>query len=276
MKKKILVSSLVAGSLVASSSLSGLSTVFAESAQTSSAVTSEPSKQDPVSEEFEKQLEIYLKKKDKKTITFEQIEKDPLYKDLPVNKEKEKLYKEMETFKKENPGLSPQQIVNRFDFEANPSKHPRIADNDYYDRWKQLTTEEKILIALFPGNALITDYTQDKAFELTQEHMGKNGLGDPSDAFRHAIWNALMCRYIDKSWASLYATAHEAKSEEELNERAPDGHLEREHREMDLHNNQKGRECWGFWDSFLWVSNDDLVDRVKEKLESGELTWLHD
>lgn len=75
MKKKVLVSSLVVGSLVASSSLSGLSTVFAESAKTSSAVTPESSKQDSVSKDFEKQLKVYMKIRTKKRSPSSKLKK---------------------------------------------------------------------------------------------------------------------------------------------------------------------------------------------------------
>ncbi|MGW9528211.1 DUF6973 domain-containing protein [Paenibacillus terrae] len=31
-------------------------------------------------------------------------------------------------------------------------------------------------------------------------------------ACRHAVWNALMCRYISNGWAKAMATAHEDKN----------------------------------------------------------------
>ncbi len=106
--------------------------------------------------------------------------------------------------------------------------------------------------------------------------MGWNGLGDLSDAFHHAIWNALMSRYISEAWAYLYATAHEDKSEEELNQKATDGYYEWQHRDMDLYNNQQGRDVWYWYDSILYTFDSDLVDRVLTKLNNGELTWLHE
>ena len=106
-------------------------------------------------------------------------------------------------------------------------------------------------MATHPVNAALTIQTKDMAFELTQTHMGQNGLGNKSDAFRHAIWNALMSRYISENWAYMFATAHEDKPQDELNKRAPDGHFEYEHKEMDLHNNKEGRDVWHWYDTVL-------------------------
>ncbi len=105
--------------------------------------------------------------------------------------------------------------------------------------------------------------------------LGENGVGNRSDAFRHAIWNTLMSRDISVEWAEEYATAHEAKSSEELSQVAPDGFSEREHRIMDLFNNEQGRQCWLECDASGITSDDDLVDCVKAKIDSGSLMWLH-
>lgn len=59
-----------------------------------------------------------------------------------------------------------------------------------------------------------------------------NGNGD---AFRHALWNALMVKLTDSSWANKWATAHEygAKNQPSIE------------KSMDLSNNAYGRSLAG-------------------------------
>ncbi|MFD4705072.1 DUF6973 domain-containing protein [Gottfriedia sp. NPDC058432] len=202
------------------------------------------------------------------------------FKALDIKQEEIEMYIEIEDYIKENEKDSIVETIQYFDkkFGNEPTTIGITANAAYkeiYSEWTKLNTKEKVLVASNPKAAALTKTTQSKAFEYTRNKFSYNGLGDKSDAFRHAIWNALMCRYVDKSWAYLYATAHEDKSSAELKKKAADGYLESQHRNMDLHNNQKGRDCW-YWNSgILWTSNDTLISRVNKKLNNGELTWLH-
>lgn len=144
-----------------------------------------------------------------------------------------------------------------------------------YEQWSRLTSREKWLIVTSPFKAIETFEISKKAFGYTEKEFGYNGLGDRSDAFRHATWNALLCKYIDKEWAEDITTAHEEKSEEELNRTASDGNTERQHRNMDLHNNEQGRLCWYYSDSEDSTSDETLINRVINKLNGGELIILN-
>lgn len=212
------------------------------------------------------------------------LEKDELYKDLPVNASMLQLCKDIEAYKKDNPKKAVKDVVKHFNKKSGLKEKPKkvaisfgtVAFASVYDDWNRLTTAEKILVATDPVNAYFTTVARDNAYSLTQQHMGKNGLGDKSDAFRHAIWNALICRYtMDETWAYLITTAHEDKSQEELNQKDADGYYKWQHKNMDLHNNQKGRDCWHWYDHPTWTWDSHLVDRVKAKMNAGELTWLH-
>lgn len=148
-----------------------------------------------------------------------------------------------------------------------------------YAEWSALTTEEKVLIVTDPKKAVGTKAVTEKAYSMTKKKFGYNGLGDKSDGFRHAVWNALMARDIGKSWAKSYATAHESgKTKAELNKKARDGYKEKEHRKMDLHNNKIGRSVIKWYDTGLNVSDKELQKRVSKKLTNNKKTgiyWLH-
>lgn len=148
-----------------------------------------------------------------------------------------------------------------------------------YAQWTSLTTDEKVLIACDPKKALITQGLVDKAYNLTAKRYGYNGLGDESDGFRHGVWNALMTRDINRSWAAAYSNAHESgKTEAELNKRASDGYKEKKHRTMDLHNNEVGRSVINWYDTAINVSNKTLQKRISDKLTNNKDTgiyWLH-
>ena len=141
--------------------------------------------------------------------------------------------------------------------------------------WRELSEDEKKLIIGHPNKALVGLSASNKATEYTIREFGINGLGDRSDAFRHTIWCALMSRDAGAKFAKDFSTAHESgKTEEFLQEFAPDGYREYEHREMDLHNNSIGVHLG---DKFIG-SDEELINRVKEVMTNDESTgvyWLH-
>lgn len=204
--------------------------------------------------------------------TVDEFLTDPFYKDLPKDAEKIKFYKDLEVFKKENPNLTIEQIVEHFD---------NIRGFGYEEAkavWMELTPAERRLVIAQPAFALITDSVRKKAHDYTVNNYGYSGAGDESDAFRHAVWNLLMCKYTGKPWAKLMADAHEDKTEEYFNKVFPDGFTGRQHTQMDLHNNEKGRDCWNILiDPFNYFLTDgDLQNRVIAKIRAGEMMKLHD
>ena len=72
---------------------------------------------------------------------------------------------------------------------------------------------------------------------------------------RHGIWNAEMTVLIGKERAELFATAHEDK---DVTGTESDGYPKTAHRDMDLHNNEVGRE---------------IGEKIK-KLQESELLWI--
>lgn len=150
-----------------------------------------------------------------------------------------------------------------------------------YEKWNSLTDDEKKLVAEHPVKALAVNATSNRAFELTIMAFGKNGLGDKSDGYRHAIWNCLMTREVGKDFAEEFANAHESgKSEEDLKEKASDGFEESLHLEMDLHNNEVGRNTIDENEPIETYDDSYIYYRIMEKMTNnkveGEIYWLHD
>ncbi|QLH06079.1 DUF6973 domain-containing protein [Nitrosopumilus ureiphilus] len=82
-----------------------------------------------------------------------------------------------------------------------------------------------------PYDAYIANTKANQALKKTQEKFPSGGHNDDADAYRHALWNCLMARQIGASEAKKFGDAHENY----------DGNPENE-KEMDLHNNKKGRD----------------------------------
>lgn len=140
------------------------------------------------------------------------------------------------------------------------------------DIWNSLTNSEKKLVIRYPVAALKVNSARNIALEQTEEKFGYNGLGDRSDAFRHGIWNAEMTILIGKEKAELFATAHEDK---EVNGVESDGFLKIEHKNMDLYNNEVGRDI-GEKNSTL--NETQISDIIYNDIMSGQtqFIWLHE
>lgn len=89
-----------------------------------------------------------------------------------------------------------------------------------------------------------------------------NGKGD---AFRHAYFNALNVISIGEAYAQLLSTAHEDIT---FN---PQNVYQYKEKQMDLHNNQIGRN-WGV--HYLTFSNISIRDLIKNAIDNGELRYL--
>ncbi len=95
-----------------------------------------------------------------------------------------------------------------------------------------LTAAELALLVSQPWNVGPTRTAADDAVAATQARFGTFRMYlNRGDAFRHAYWNVLLSKRISVWWAQVYTTAHESESTG----------LDKE---MDLHNNQVGREMF--------------------------------
>lgn len=94
--------------------------------------------------------------------------------------------------------------------------------------------------------------------------------GDKANAFRHALWNALMKQaFMSNTTAKIWADAHEDSSDEQLAAEPPwNGFDAFQHREMDYHNNALGRSCVAWYE--FWLTPDQIADRIMAKLDAGE------
>lgn len=227
------------------------------------------------------------------TVSVSSIANDSDYSELGFSQELFDFYTEIEQLKKENPHLSAEELVEVIDKKMLPSLSNKTLlrknesfvstlNMDYVEeQWYRTNSYVKILLVSYPAMAYITNLTKDKAREYTNSFRPQVIVGDKSDAFRHAIWNALMSKYTSEAWAYQFATAHEMKSDEELNKLNPgDGKLELIHQLMDLHNNKVGRDCWKWNDSIAYTSDNELISRVKARMKqgkqiNGELYWIN-
>ncbi len=144
--------------------------------------------------------------------------------------------------------------------------------------WYNFKYNEKRAYVMHPVKALKSYVLGKVATEYTIQVFGINGLGDPSDAFRHAMWCALMARDIGHKYCDLFATAHETGPVRGESDICADGYKLDAHREMDLHNNKVGMNLVTEYDTKETASDEILAQKVFNKLngvrESG-LVWLH-
>lgn len=124
----------------------------------------------------------------------------------------------------------------------------------------------------YPFDALKVNQAKNIATSQTENKFGYNGLGDRSDAFRHGIWNAEMTVLIGKERAELFATAHEDK---DISGNEMDGYPKTAHKEMDLHNNEIGRNIGEINKN---VSEGERADIIYQNInsETTEFIWLHE
>ena len=145
----------------------------------------------------------------------------------------ENLIEEIQNIETTHPEYTEEMIKNVLD-----ERHQR-SGKGIIDIWNVLTDSEKKLCIRYPFDALKVNKAKNIATSQTEAKFGTNGLGNRSDAFRHGIWNAEMTVLIGKERAELFATAHEDK---DVTGTESDGYPKTAHRDMDLHNNEVGRE----------------------------------
>lgn len=167
--------------------------------------------------------------------------------------------------KQENTEASEAQILNIIEDET-------ALQRGVIDIWNVLTESEKRLVIRYPFDALKVNDAKNIATSQTERKFGYNGLGDKSDAFRHAIWNAEMAILIGSTKAELFATAHEDK---DVSGNESDGYPKIAHKEMDLHNNAVGRNI-GEANSNL--TEEQLADVIYDFIlgDDTPFIWLHE
>lgn len=128
----------------------------------------------------------------------------------------------------------------------------------------------------------------NKAKELTDSNFPKIiAYQNKADAFRHAIWNVLICKYIgeDKNEisdctkkAEDFTTKHETGATKPIGMTDAGWELDKQ---MDLHNNAQGRK---YFESVAWIvkvgifkvkrvrapSEEEIVSGIKGKLNSAQ------
>ncbi len=106
-------------------------------------------------------------------------------------------------------------------------------DPDGRESYDRLNKAEKKLVINNPFIAYCIGQLADRSFEQTNKRFNsiKSLHNVKGDAFRHALWNALMTSNFDEKIAKKFADAHEKTSNQPSIEK-----------EMDLYNNEIGRK----------------------------------
>ena len=178
----------------------------------------------------------------------------------------ENLIEEIQNIETTHPEYTEEMIKNVLD-----ERHQR-SGKGIIDIWNVLTDSEKKLCIRYPFDALKVNKAKNIATSQTEAKFGTNGLGNRSDAFRHGIWNAEMTVLIGKERAELFATAHEVK---DVTGTESDGYPKTAHRDMDLHNNEVGREIG---EKNKEASESEMADIIYQEIYSATTSfiWLHE
>ena len=118
----------------------------------------------------------------------------------------------------------------------------------------EITDDEAILITMDPGQAVHVflagrqaERWTNKVFGIYYQDIG-DALpphwqdGDAANAYRHAMWNALLTQNIGATNAKGWTDAHEAWPVDVMARDNGGGFTRAEHTAMDFHNNAVGRE----------------------------------
>ena len=131
-----------------------------------------------------------------------------------------------------------------------------------FDIWDKLTESEKAFVREHTVVAAAFYFDKQEAEAETAVRFGGNFKNDESDAFRHALWNALMAFDQGAELAKQLADAHEDRPDNPIDEM-----------NMDLHNNEMGRTI-GVGATATGMPESSLADQVQTALDSGELMVL--
>jgi|GEM_PF-3556858 len=127
----------------------------------------------------------------------------------------------------------------------------------FTDKTGKATKTEWLISIKHPIAAIKVKNNSEIASIETQRRFPKGGHNDKADAFRHAYWNALNTRDVGKIIAKKFADAHEEFDDNPNAEK-----------EMDLNNNEKGREIS---EANPDLNDDEMADEVMEASNNNEL-----
>jgi len=132
--------------------------------------------------------------------------------------------------------------------------------------WKQLNPAEKVLVVMYPIEALFVRRDGKLAVAESERRYGRGNQASlfdgNGDAFRHTYWNALMARSIGAGMAKLFADAHEYRYDGTTLSR-----------DMDLANNASGRRLQR---ENRWADAELLAERVQEAVDGGKVLRIRD
>ena len=135
--------------------------------------------------------------------------------------------------------------------------------------YNNLTDAEKAFVRKYPAVAARLYFTKKKAEAEAEKRYPYSLTGGEGDAFRHAYWSALMTRAAGPKLAKKIGDAHE-------------DFPHNEDRDMDLHNNQVGREIGARGKVIIYVDPGfpmvtypatPLPDLVDQALKGGRLKF---
>jgi len=152
----------------------------------------------------------------------------------------------------------------------------------------ELNSAEFWYLVWHPSLASPINKAKEMANSLTaSNYPGSSAYQNKADAFRHGIWNVLICKYVglDRNEisncteaAEEFSTKHETGADKPDNMTDIDWELDKK---MDLHNNAQGRK---YFESVAWIvkvgwfkvkrvrapSEDEIVTGIKTKLNSAQ------
>lgn len=147
-------------------------------------------------------------------------------------------------------------------------------DTNRLHSYKGLSRAEKNWVWLHPfaaGRAWEATQKTKMLSKTVKDSLPDNDLaGGQADAFRHAMWMAILTREINWRKAKKLGIAHEKGNEEEFKKGiAEDGYIpDRASTEMDLFNNESGILIGRQYSD---VSEDSLIKIIKASVLSGQM-----
>ena len=143
---------------------------------------------------------------------------------------------------------------------------PNGKQSNIVDKWNRLNNKEKDIVKwdIRFLRAIDIERNAKKATEMTYARFGYNGKGDKSDAYRHAMWQALNTQDTGESFTRKWANAHEYSSP--VNELKTDLY-------MDIHNNDVGIEIGK---NNPWANAEELSKIIIERIDKGDMLIISD
>jgi hypothetical protein len=127
-----------------------------------------------------------------------------------------------------------------------------------------LNDAENELAKKYPISALKVNQAKNEANEYTKKIYGKEAFvdGTEANAYRHAMWNAIMTDKIGVEKAKMFAYAHEQIPYN------PEDHMT-----MDYHNNELGRRIAV---QYAGEGYDVFSEKIQEAIKNREVIIIWD